>query len=240
MAFPDLEETAMNSWKTYALATSVTVFGGLAASAAMEHRTAHAAHTQGVTIDGPLPLPVSGTVTAQQGGPWNVGLLGTPSVNIANSPSVSLSNSAAQPLFFVNVGEPGRSPYQYFAVVPVPGCSGSSRESCRLNTPVVPGGKRLVVEHITGLVQFDRVPAQVNISVSYQSGGQILSFDLQNLAVANSFERSVLFYIDGNQSYGFSVLGDLNSNYAAGATQAFGATGYLIDCNVAPCAPIGP
>lgn len=227
----------MSSWKTYALATSVTLFGGLAASAAVGHRTASARSSPVVTIDGPLPLPVSGTVTAEQGGAWNVGLLGVPSVNVANTPAVSLANSAAKPLFFVNVGEPGRSPYQFNALVPG-GCSGTGT-SCRFDTAAVPFGKRLVVEHITGLVQFNGVPDSVQIEVSGESGATILQFSLENLAVSNTFERAVLFYVDGGQSYAFSALGGIHSTFAgASIPQQFGASGYLIDCNVGPCAPI--
>jgi hypothetical protein len=233
----------MSTWKTYALATSVTLFGGLAASAAIGHRTAAAKQTQGVVIDGPLPLPVTGTVMAEQGGPWNVGLLGTPSVNIANSPTVSLSNSAAAPLFVVNLADRGRSPYQFSGFYPDSICPTGTGKSCRFNVPqAVPFGKRLVVEHITGDVEFAGVPNFVAISVSNEQGGSILQFQLENLSPSNSFERSVLFYVDGGQTYAFSALEGLQSSFAqgGGVGHTFGATGYLIDCGVAPCAPLNP
>jgi hypothetical protein len=49
----------------------------------------------GVTIAGPLPLPVSGSVAATQSGTWNVGLTGTPSVAITGTPQVTLAGTPA-------------------------------------------------------------------------------------------------------------------------------------------------
>ena len=54
-----------------------------------------------VTIDPTqLPLPVTGTVAATQSGPWNVGVTGTPNVNVANAitapvPVLDISHSAS-------------------------------------------------------------------------------------------------------------------------------------------------
>lgn len=71
-------------------------------------------------------MPVSGTVSAQQSGAWNVGISGTPSVNVTSLPAVNLAggtsvnvaNTAAAPLFFVNANDPGRIPYQPIVEIP--------------------------------------------------------------------------------------------------------------------------
>jgi hypothetical protein len=72
-----------------------------------------------VSIMSPLPLPVTGSVNAtvngtvatQQSGKWNVGIDGTPNVNVGNFPvlqPVSFSNSGSTPLF-VDTDGPARA-----------------------------------------------------------------------------------------------------------------------------------
>ena len=80
----------------------------LAAIGTMMNRQAmQAAGGPSVTIESPIPLPVtgtvavtgsttvSGTVAATQSGTWNVGVTGTPNVNVANpatAPALTLDN----------------------------------------------------------------------------------------------------------------------------------------------------
>src|SRR5215469_3934174 len=55
-----------------------------------------AAQAQGgptITIGGPIPLPVKGTVATTQSGAWNVSLTGAPSVNVSNQPTVTVGNT---------------------------------------------------------------------------------------------------------------------------------------------------
>src|ERR1051326_4393671 len=47
---------------------------------------------------------VAGTVAASQSGPWTVGITGTPNVTV--------TNPATAPVFFRNVDDPGRTPYE--------------------------------------------------------------------------------------------------------------------------------
>ena len=86
----------------------------LAAIGTMMNRQAmQAAGGPSVTIESPIPLPVtgtvavtgsttvSGTVAATQSGTWNVGLTGTPNVNVTNTlaapvPVLDISRSASQ------------------------------------------------------------------------------------------------------------------------------------------------
>ena len=88
-----------------------------------------------VTIDPTeLPLPVSGsatvsgTVAATQSGPWNVGILGTPTFGLAPGSSVAISgtptvniasglnvgitgNTEATPLWVVSADNPAKSAF---------------------------------------------------------------------------------------------------------------------------------
>jgi hypothetical protein len=69
-------------------------------------------------------LPVTGSVNASQSGTWNVGIVGTPTVKVANDPSA-------------------QTPYSNHA-------NGSNCGDDASNQCVVPAGKRLVIEHISG------------------------------------------------------------------------------------------
>lgn len=49
------------------------------------HTAARADAGPAVTIGGPIPLPVSGALSAQQSGVWNVGVTSLPAVNARRS-----------------------------------------------------------------------------------------------------------------------------------------------------------
>ena len=115
----------------------------LAAIGTMMNRQAmQAAGGPSVTIESPIPLPVTGTVTATgtiaatQSGTWNVGVTGTPNVHV--------TNPATAPALFLNENDPGRIPYQSFQGVPC------SAVPCIASFPVVPANHRLVVQHFSG------------------------------------------------------------------------------------------
>ena len=100
-----------------------------------------------VTITGPLPVPVS----AVQSGTWNVGLTGTPSINVANLNAVD----AFQTFDAVQCG-----------AFPFPG---HAADCTAFPVVTVPNGKRLVIEHITvnapcelGAGAFLSIAVQVN------------------------------------------------------------------------------
>jgi hypothetical protein len=187
-----------------------------------------------VTLVSPIPLPVSGSVSAAQSGAWNVGLVGTPSVSLAGTPTVNVQNAAAMPVFFRNVDDPGRIPYQSINFI---NCTG---QDCNFAFPPVPAGHRLVVTHVSGDVQVTTVPNVIAFSVGRQDGATITGFMLPppyELGV-NAFDHAVLFYVDGGQFYSFTVLLDSSSTFLSGFGETFVATGYLLDCSAAPCAPI--
>ena len=60
---------------------------------------AGAAGSAPVTVTN-TPLPVQGTVSATQSGPWNVGISGTPSVSVSSLPAVQFNG--AQPVTVTN------------------------------------------------------------------------------------------------------------------------------------------
>ena len=106
--------------------------------ATAQNAGANAQGTAPVTIVSPLPLPVTGslsvggTVAATQSGTWNVGISGTPKVEVSR-----------------NDEDPARAPFQTRL------CMAKNSDNCtdNLNFPtsfVVPAGKRLVIEQISG------------------------------------------------------------------------------------------
>ena len=51
-----------------------------------------------VNIISPVPLPVTGTVAAQQSGDWNVGISNAPTVSLASGATVNVGNAASSPV----------------------------------------------------------------------------------------------------------------------------------------------
>jgi len=188
-----------------------------------------------VTVAAPLPLPVSGSVSAQQNGAWTVGINGTPSVNIANSPTVTLSTAPSAPLLFRNADDPGRIAFQ--SSVNMSGqCSGSS---CFFTFQPTGGtGYRLVVEHVSGGFDFIGVPDQITVSI----GGS--AFRVTPNAASSeftAFDQPVLFYFDLPQVFqafvaaaGGGAVFDSGQNVSQNIT----ISGYILDCSAAPCAAI--
>jgi hypothetical protein len=233
----------MKRGQAVVLATVAMMLGGLWAWAADTQKSASAAPNKGpqpVTIEGPLPLPVTGAVTAEQGGAWNVGISGVPSVNVANSPSVTVANTAAQPLLAVNLSDQGRAPYQFVTLLPVAACAGKTQ--CMLTSPPVPAGHRLVVTHISGYLQFDADPTKVDVNIEDPlNDAEIGGFQIFQPSVGtNRFNEDVLIYVDAGKSFRFNALSLFGVPFSTTTQQNFAAQGYLVDCNVAPCAAIAP
>jgi hypothetical protein len=98
----------------------------------------------GITGTPNVNVTNSPTVQAQQSGPWTVGISGTPTVNIGNSPTVQVASSASNPVFVRDVN----NAVQPFHI---------TLETAGVNTFLVPAGKRLVIEDVSGYAQ---VPTQ--------------------------------------------------------------------------------
>src|SRR6516164_126026 len=157
-----LQESPMQNLRNQLIAGGAVLL--LAAIGTMMNRQAmQAAGGPSVTIESPIPLPVtgtvavtgsttvSGTVAATQSGTWNVGVTGTPNVHV--------TNPATAPAFFLSVNDTGRIAYQ--SLNTNPSCSGGQ---CLVFFPAVPSQHRLVVQHFSGLANFSAAPSFVNAS----------------------------------------------------------------------------
>jgi hypothetical protein len=207
-----------------------------------------------VTIDqSQLPLPiqgsttVSGTVSATQSGAWNVGITGTPNVNVVNTasvqlagtPTVNVTNQANAPVFFVNVNDPGRIPYQSEVDRNGSSCTPNGTEGvCRWGFGPVPANHRLVVEHVTASLDFTAAPTFISVYVSSDSLLKLFStfFAPLNSSGVSVFDQPVRFYVDQSQFFTITVI--VQSAQFNNVTQQMTVTGYLIDCLAGPCAAI--
>lgn len=201
----------------------------------MNRQAAHAAGAP-VTIESPIPLPISGAMTAKQGGSWNVGITGTPGVNISNSPTVNLASGTT--ILARSLDDPGRIPYQ--STVDMTGkCSGAR---CDFSFVSVPSGHRRVIQHIGGAVSLTGTPLEISVGVTAAPGAFVSSFLAPVTAgiASTVFDQPLLFYLDQLQSVVISIdaVGNEVMFFAGGAAQTVTLTGYELDCGVAPCAPI--
>lgn len=84
----------------------------------------------------PVPVSVQGTVQSAQNGAWNVGLTGTPTVQVGNA--------ANAPVLVRDVDNPARHPYTSQVFLSwTPGNNVASADFS-----AVPAGKRLVLEYV--------------------------------------------------------------------------------------------
>jgi hypothetical protein len=147
---------------------------------------------------------------------------------------VEVVNTAANPVIVSNINDPGRVPYlsELFGTTR----ANCSFGECLLNFPVVPSGHRLVVEHVSMILQANTgaVPAQVFItnSATYMQFFATVQ-DKSNTIV---LDQPVLFYFDAGDEpqVGTSASVDTATAFPVNVTLA----GYLLDCNSAPCSPI--
>jgi hypothetical protein len=191
-----------------------------------------------VTIAAPLPLPIAGAVDAKQSGPWNVGITGQPlTVSVNNSPAVSLAPGS---VLTRTLDDPGRVAYQSKIQLK---CFQSTDCGAFFVGPV-PAGRRIVIQHISGVLAFSAAPASLTVFVNVQ-GGINTAFAEPVLKAAGTlyltaFDQPVLVYLDQFQTAAVEVI--LQGAPAGGGfdqeTQTIVLTGYELDCNAAPCSPI--
>jgi hypothetical protein len=136
-----------------------------------------------------------------------------------------------------NVDDPGRIPYARST-----NCTFDVSGLCETLLPLVPDGKRLVITHVSGLVE-ENLPGGTYLRVLVQtsgSSGDFASFVptyIGSFVGSNTFvfDQSVLLFVDAGQYAVTSVsLGGSPSNSAA----QFSLTGYMLDCSNSPCAKI--
>lgn len=163
-----------------------------------------------VKIVSPLPLPVtgssvvSGQVAATQSGPWNVGLLGTVSVQ--------------------NVDERGRNPYQVRVH-----CETSSGNGCSVEAAAIPNGKRLVLEHINAAVQLYNANGIQNVNLFLKNSSRAVALPAQLVSSNGDFwnyviNESVLVYVEAGDALVFNP-----SSWDSGVNATAHLAGYLVD-----------
>jgi len=147
---------------------------------------------------------------------------------------VEVANTAANPVIASNINDPGRVPYlsEVFGTTR----ANCSYGECLLNFPVVPSGHRLVVQHVSMILQANTgaVPAQVFIT----NGASYMQFfaTVQDKSNSIVFDQPVLFYFDAGEEpqVGTTSSVDTVTSFPVDATLA----GYLLDCTSAPCSPV--
>jgi hypothetical protein len=190
----------------------------------MNRQAMQAAGGPSVTIESPIPLPVTGAVAVTQSGTWNVGLTGTPNVNVANP--------ATAPALFLNVNDPGRIPYQSTLAA-----SFCQLARCQATFTAVPALHRLVIQHFSGFAEFSALPSGASAVLSTLPLSFFNAFILPTpVPAANGFEvdfdqPAQLYYDAGQQP-----VATVNAGFIASAE--FTVIGYMLDCTVAPCAAI--
>lgn len=177
------------------LTVAMAVFTLAAAGTLMNStRTVVQANGPTVTIDpAELPLPVSGsatvsgTVAATESGPWNVGIVGTPTfglapgstVGISGTPTVNIAsgltvgitgNSQTTPLFVASADDPAKSA---FTITTPTSFSGSSNVFTKAQIGTVPAGQRYVIEHYNVVCEVDNGGTLADAAVLVGSVGAV-------------------------------------------------------------------
>jgi hypothetical protein len=194
-----------------------------------------------VTVVNTPNVNVANTPTVNVGNTPTVSIGNTPSVNVANVPNVSLKNTAAQPVFTSSVDEPGRNAYQSQASNSNGSCSGAG--FCFFEFGQVPAGHRVVIQHVSGIISFFTAPNSVWVQLNNGSGSPVSTFFAPQAPSTSfsAFDQSVLAYFDPAEHGGLiEVQVNLVGGTFTGAVSPnlITLSGYELDCNSAPCAPI--
>jgi hypothetical protein len=148
---------------------------------------------------------------------------------------VTVVNPATSPALTSSVDDPGRIPYQF-----------SSNGSCQLNgctfrPPAdVPIGKRLVIQHFSTRGSLASAATSVEASIDL-IGGVSASFAPTLIFGGRFFvgDQAVELYVAEGATFIASLGSDADFVSSSRAT-SITITGYLLDCNVSPCAAIVP
>lgn len=159
------------------------------------------------------------TVKAQQNGAWNVGITGTP--------TVQLDDSATNPVFVRDVDRPTAQPFQQEVIVTV-----NDGESGQNGFIIVPAGKLFVIEHVSALGSaptdqtIDNVGVLTHILPDLSQRQHYLNITKQESAGVNFYRVSQQVKLYGNGSVGVRF-----SRFPAVGTVTFRFTvsGYFVD-----------
>jgi hypothetical protein len=148
---------------------------------------------------------------------------------------VTVDNPATMPAFTSSVDDPGRIAYQSKVRPPLTDCGGGSE--CTFNFPNVPNDKRLVIQHVSGFLQFDGTPS-VTIFLVDNNRTASSTFFAPSVNKLSLFDQQVLVYFDAGTTPSVLAAADGANFLPAVVTQVMTLTGYMLDCDASPCAPI--
>jgi hypothetical protein len=174
-----------------------------------------------VTIAGPLPLPISGSVA------------------ISGTPTVAVTNPLSQPVPVRSVTEPGLAPYEDTQVFNLGPMSFNTTLTLAFATP--PAGKRLVVRHVSGgfFVPFPSAVSYVglwnaasdNVRPRMFLPGSLTTAPSPNVATFFTVNQDVLAYFDAPDTPQMDILFLFGSNTFPTTTTkvTMTLTGYVVD-----------
>ena len=131
-----------------------------------------------------------------------------------------------------NIDDPGRIPYQSTVVAK----AGAQFE---FSFSAVPAGHRLVIQHISSAGLTFTFTPQRHVQVKAFGGDGTTGFFAQFSLQSTAFDQPILLYVDAGDSP-FVVVEADNGTDPALSGGSLTLTGYLLDCNAAPCTPIAP
>jgi len=152
---------------------------------------------------------------------------------------VEVVNPTTSPVPSLNVDDPGRIAYQ--SEIDMNGkCSGAG---CSFDSPVVPAGHRVVVQHISGSISYVSAPTVITVDAFAGTTSHLADFyaPIPPGLLFSQFDQPALFYVDSGQvaTVFVALWGNLSMFVtAADIVQAVTLTGYELDCTVANCAAI--
>jgi hypothetical protein len=161
----------------------------------------------------------------------------------AYSTPVTVMNTTSQPAITSGMDDPGRVPYVSQAAL---GSQSCQLDECVFNFPSVPAGHRLVVQQLSGFIQFGsgtslaaRVATAPLGSTSGEGEFTVNAIPNQGNNLA-SFNQPYLAYFDGGQTPVVFVI-SINTLFRGAPfndSEVVTLKGYLLDCTAAPCSPI--
>jgi|ERR1700674_5093479 hypothetical protein len=168
-----------------------------------------------------------------------------PAAAAAGGPGVTVLN-ASLPVH--NLDDRGRIPYQSVANMTGQCPQTQPGAGCNFNFAAVQTGHRLVVQHVSGSLQFANSPAFVQVSVFLPSGAPTSVFfapfngtaggPLGPGNVFSEFDQQILAYYDPGQAPQIQVQPSQAVFSGIASSQLVFLSGYVLDCSVAECAPI--
>ena len=158
---------------------------------------------------------------------------------------VQVMNTTAAPAIASNIDSPGRAPYVSSVLDLAKNCSVGFE--CDFNFPQVPAGHRLVVQELSGFIQFNGFSPGAWVEVFLSASGASFSegqFIVNGTSFGNtsfggtraSFTQPFHGYFDAGDIPVISVQARNGSFPSDTSTEVATLKGYLIDCTAAPCA----